>query len=270
MKKNTTKPVNDKFTEIISETDSQYKLTAIESKVKQAAAAVEKAESAETLAKDDLDCIERDLAKMKADQQQANECYRKAGKAKAAAYWRLGDAIRVLETALESRKGKHHSITPRKRAIELAGGTTRYQTAKDVREYFESVEDAEQYNHPLQTVINEFKDKRKKQRDTAGKNPPGRKPNKVKAVARAKPHEPENKGDSVRDEGLPDSGREQNPADANRTLKQKWAIAINDIANAVVCSELKNAVANLISQYGDEKVLIAVAKAIFDHCPAEK
>ena len=121
MKKNTTKPVNDKFTEIISETDSQYKLTAIESKVKQAAAAVEKAESAETLAKDDLDCIERDLAKMKADQQQANECYRKAGKAKAAAYWRLGDAIRVLETALESRKGKHHSITPRKRAIELAG-----------------------------------------------------------------------------------------------------------------------------------------------------
>jgi hypothetical protein len=161
----------------------------LETAVTEAVKEVERFEAAENTAAEKVENIERMLFDTEADLQQAEEDRWKVSINRMGAYWTLGRAIKDLETALVTNKGKHSTDTPRKRAIELAGTNARYQRAKDVGTHFSSRADAEEAakTRSFNEVLRQIAEQKAEDRQAKGQQAPGRKPTASKVAKVVKP-----------------------------------------------------------------------------------
>jgi hypothetical protein len=161
----------------------------LETAVAEAAKEVERCEAAEGAAAEKVEQIEKMLFETKAELQQAEEARQKIGYDRVGAYWTLGRAIKDLEAALATNKGKHSTDTPRKRAIELAGNNARYQRAKDVGTHFGSRADAEAAakTRSFNDILRQIAEQKAENRQAKGKEAPGRKLTASKIAKVAKP-----------------------------------------------------------------------------------
>jgi hypothetical protein len=129
------------------------------------------------------------VATIKADLRQAEKDKQKVACDRVGAYWVLGRAIIDLEAVLAANKNKHSEDTPRKRAIELAGGNARYQKAKSIGSFFNSETDATKaaMSRSFNEILNEIARVKDERRKAKGQKTPGRKPTVITVAKNVKP-----------------------------------------------------------------------------------